>query len=514
MQIEKQYNFPCDIEWAFEKGEFFIVQSRPITTLSDKINTTSLVSRFIQDRKGAEITKQEGNFSLLVLGTITSLQSSDIFSKYYSEYFGSLLFLVEGEVGIGFFDFDNYKKSTTITLEKFLSAKHFQELEDYGLLTHEVDNFYSKYSPERLKKLSDDKLELVIAEAFRLLRDLHVVTLFCEALNKEMIEKYFKKYSPGKISFDNFFEKASLQDFDSFIVQRDKCLLSFDKTNLYQNQWILASHLSSPKLSESEKIIKNMLKDLGGENKIKEEQNIIKNEIARNQISSSKFRKTIQGKLKKLFDFVKLSITLRDLRKEYIFKAISLLSNSVREIFFRMGFDERDILYARAEDFENREYKDKGYIKTIKRRKNGAVVYYGQGYSSEEYVDFEKTKTEILNIADTESVSTEIKGNSACAGKLKGTVKIVLSLKDFTKFKDGDVLVTSMTRPEFVPLMKKASAVITDEGGVTCHAAIISRELGLPCIIGTKNATRKLKDGDFVDVDANKGIIKILKQKK
>jgi pyruvate,water dikinase len=67
-----------------------------------------------------------------------------------------------------------------------------------------------------------------------------------------------------------------------------------------------------------------------------------------------------------------------------------------------------------------------------------------------------------------------------------------------------------MTRPEFVPLMKKASAIVTAEGGITCHAAIVSRELGIPCVIGTKNATKVLKTGDEIEVDAEKGIVKIL----
>jgi pyruvate,water dikinase len=67
-----------------------------------------------------------------------------------------------------------------------------------------------------------------------------------------------------------------------------------------------------------------------------------------------------------------------------------------------------------------------------------------------------------------------------------------------------------MTQPEFLPAMKKAVAIITDEGGLTCHAAIVARELKRPCIIGTKNATKILRDGDYVEVDANNGIIKIL----
>jgi len=68
-----------------------------------------------------------------------------------------------------------------------------------------------------------------------------------------------------------------------------------------------------------------------------------------------------------------------------------------------------------------------------------------------------------------------------------------------------------MTRPEFLPAMKKSVAVVTDEGGLTCHAAIVSRELGIPCIIGTKIATKVLKTGDLVEVNANHGVVRVMK---
>ncbi|MBU3965123.1 hypothetical protein KKA96_01965, partial [Patescibacteria group bacterium] len=71
-----------------------------------------------------------------------------------------------------------------------------------------------------------------------------------------------------------------------------------------------------------------------------------------------------------------------------------------------------------------------------------------------------------------------------------------------------------MTRPEHLMGMKKAGAIITDDGGITCHAAIIARELGIPCIIGTKIATKVLKDGDLAEVDADKGVVKIIKRAK
>ena len=85
---------------------------------------------------------------------------------------------------------------------------------------------------------------------------------------------------------------------------------------------------------------------------------------------------------------------------------------------------------------------------------------------------------------------------------------------DLEKFKEGDILVSFSTNPSLVPAMNKAAAIITNAGGVTCHAAIVSRELKTPCIIGTKIATKVLHDGDFVEVDANKGIVKIIKRSK
>ncbi|MBU1031264.1 MAG: hypothetical protein KKB65_08575, partial [Nanoarchaeota archaeon] len=75
----------------------------------------------------------------------------------------------------------------------------------------------------------------------------------------------------------------------------------------------------------------------------------------------------------------------------------------------------------------------------------------------------------------------------------------------------GEIIFTGMSTPDFVPLIKKAAAIVTDEGGVLCHAAIISRELKKPCIVGTKIATQVFKDGDLVEVDANKGVVKKLK---
>jgi phosphohistidine swiveling domain-containing protein len=106
----------------------------------------------------------------------------------------------------------------------------------------------------------------------------------------------------------------------------------------------------------------------------------------------------------------------------------------------------------------------------------------------------------------------EIKGMIANKGVIIGSVRIIMNPHNINDFRDGDILVTGMTRPDYLSLMSKASAFITDEGGITCHAAIVAREMKKPCIIGTKIATQILKDGDLIEVDANNGIIKIIKK--
>jgi len=106
-----------------------------------------------------------------------------------------------------------------------------------------------------------------------------------------------------------------------------------------------------------------------------------------------------------------------------------------------------------------------------------------------------------------------LKGTSASPGVVTGKVKIVLGIQDTPKINNGDILVARQTTPDLLGAMKKSSAIITDEGGLLCHAAIVSRELKLPCIVGAKVATKLLRDGYMVKVDADNGIISVLENK-
>ena len=110
------------------------------------------------------------------------------------------------------------------------------------------------------------------------------------------------------------------------------------------------------------------------------------------------------------------------------------------------------------------------------------------------------------------SVAKEFKGRIACSGKVTGRVAVVKGHEDFHKVKQGDVLVVLNTSPDYVPVLKKVSAIVAEEGGLTAHVSVISREFGIPCLVGINHITQYLKDDDLVEVDANAGIVKILKK--
>ena len=152
--------------------------------------------------------------------------------------------------------------------------------------------------------------------------------------------------------------------------------------------------------------------------------------------------------------------------------------------------------------------------KNLRERLSGDVLSRVENDGSWSYMEGEEARNEFTRLSTflPSSDVAEIYGTVASSGIAQGVVRVVPHYASASALlmKDGDILVTSMTRPEFVPLMRKAGAIVTNEGGISCHAAIVSRELKKPCIIGTKIATQVLKDGDLVEVDAENGVVRIL----
>lgn len=153
----------------------------------------------------------------------------------------------------------------------------------------------------------------------------------------------------------------------------------------------------------------------------------------------------------------------------------------------------------------------KGTLPSLGILKKRFISFFQDSKNKNFLGDFNSFKNKYKNYEffHDKMTNTElIKGQIANKGKIIGRVIIIRRNSDVKKIKKGDIVVSPMTTPELVSGLKKSSGIITDEGGLLCHAAVISRELNIPCIIATKLATKQLKDGDRVEVDANRGEIR------
>lgn len=130
------------------------------------------------------------------------------------------------------------------------------------------------------------------------------------------------------------------------------------------------------------------------------------------------------------------------------------------------------------------------------------------------FVDEENTMAfqhSFVDVLDQEDLAiSEIKGKVAFSGWARGVARVLNAIDEATDFQKGDILVSINTNPSLMPVMQKAAAIVSDEGGITCHAAIVSRELKIPCVIGTKIASKIIKTGDLVEVDAETGVVRKL----
>jgi phosphohistidine swiveling domain-containing protein len=189
--------------------------------------------------------------------------------------------------------------------------------------------------------------------------------------------------------------------------------------------------------------------------------------------------------------------------------AVHHMSAVLKEIAKRKYITEKQVRFATFEDIKKMLLEDV-YDEAELLRRTRMCIYYAERGFEKVFVEEEAREIAQTLERDVDKNISELTGESGCIGYAKGKVKVIIRASDMEKMKEGDVLVSIATDPDIVPAMKKASAIITEQGGVTSHAAIVSRELGIPCVIGTKIATKVLKDGDMVEVDANRGIVKKL----
>ncbi|MBW2965485.1 hypothetical protein KY342_00105 [Candidatus Woesearchaeota archaeon] len=215
-----------------------------------------------------------------------------------------------------------------------------------------------------------------------------------------------------------------------------------------------------------------------------------------------------KGKLTKEI-IEKLSIERDDISKIYI-KIEDIVATKTEELGKKLGFDGGLLKYMTKSELKEFLEKGKVDIKELEKRTKG-YIYLFTGHDQKEQVITDQSIIEQVN--DLFRVSNDIsefKGHTAHPGKITGIVRNLSTNKE-GEINRENIIVASNTMPTDAHLISKAAGIVTDEGGILCHAATIARELKIPCVMGTKIASKVLKDGDLVEVDAEKGIVRKIK---
>ncbi len=521
LSIEKHYGFPVDTEWAREKNEFFIVQSRPITTLSkDKTteNKRDLVKEFALDSSTWTYKGFHG-----VLHTFFPVgRTGPVMKDFFGDRCKLTVFFVKDDYVHWYWNDNDLTRIREKFLERLRKNEHYLEelkkewkikLQDFDDILHEIDNTnLQKLSDEELSSLYDNFYEryvkqfkyfMVLGDAVSMHADRYLTPEFQKVLGNNFTTAFPKLLTTKYLSF---IEEES--------IGREKLLKTLRKEGSIPNKvledharnffYIHNNYAKGIRLTADD--FNKMLREELGKNvepakdaqkqQLEEKQKLVK------QYSLSAWHQTLLYVMDEFFK-------IQDTRKKYVLISNYYQFEFLKEAERRSGVSFKLLQYSIYPEFrkvlerkmDEKVFEERRKICICIHTHDAFDVVYGSG--AQRTLDFFQK-----GVGDQK----ELKGMIASTGKVRGRVKKILKIHDMANMEEGDILVSSMTRPEMVPAMKLAAAIVTDEGGVTSHAAIISRELGIPCIIGTKTATQIFKDGDIIEVDADNGVVRLLKE--
>jgi phosphoenolpyruvate synthase/pyruvate phosphate dikinase len=423
--------------------------------------------------------------------------------KYNQEYFKQLKK----------FDKLDFRKISKLDLLKIYKGlyKLLEKSHGYSLPStwfvdsdgEDLSNFLINYLKQKIK---EKKLDFSAPEAFSILT------------------------TPDKESFAQIEEKEMLNILP--LIKKDKTakklFLEMDTQELEQNLFLIDSKLKS-------KIFKHFKKwrwtryDYTGPAYNIDYYLDIWSSLIRQKIDSKKESEKLEKNMKKnkerkieimksleldkkyisIFDLASEIVWLKSYRKDILFYGFYVTDKILKELGRRanlslmqmkyIAYFEMDKFNQFSENILNQRFK----FSVIHNNRDKIKILVGD--DAKKFLKEKKFEKIVYKKV------SELSGTCAFIGKAKGRVKIINLSEEVGKISSGDIMVSHTTFPSLVPAMKKASAIITDDGGITCHAAIVARELKIPCVVGTKSATMVLKDGDMVEVDAENGIIKIIK---
>ncbi len=421
-----------------------------------------------------------------------------------------------------------YQRYNTIY---FAFVHHCKELREKDFALHNNEELYSEYSTfyEECKRihgltLDIDAIDIVLEQVLK-----EKMEGICQQKGfpiSQQAQLYNTVTTPIEPSYVRK-EELEIERISKYILRDQKLSTLFE----FDTYLILEKIKQCPELAEMIQKVSEQYwwTDLGwasGQEKgIKQTIEAVKKAI-RNPPEkvppSSEETKQQKMKLKRLlgFDeetdfyidcFEKYSL-FHDYRKELQMKSTVVMNKFLQEIAKRKNYAYEDLRWCWPSEVKEGLISGKINMEEIEKRKEN-FCYLVLEETIEQYTGEEAIHKRKEELSTASENITDFEGITASAGKVSGTVRVCFSPQEAQeKVKKGDILVTSMTTPDYVPVMKQAGAILTNEGGVTCHAAIVSRELGIPCLVGTKIATKVLRDGDFVEVNANHSRVKVLQR--
>ena len=237
----------------------------------------------------------------------------------------------------------------------------------------------------------------------------------------------------------------------------------------------------------------------------REELRKIKEDEERN-VNGAELAKRLDQKLLRLIKISKHFAWLAFYADEKVLLAFNYFKPVYTELARRNKLTYEEIIESTIDEIDSEYVPDK---RVLRLRQNNYVFYCDR---DQEYVfvgeEAKKIEQRQLDKEKELVKLKEVRGQPACVGVVRGTARIIKLRKDFDKVEKGDIIITFNTNPTYVPYLEKAAGLVTNEGGMLCHAAIVSREMNIPCVVGTINATKIFKDGEKIELDAKKGIVR------
>jgi len=406
----------------------------------------------------------------------------------------------------------NYKDLSNNQLWKIYNKMDKLFMDEHGTAittTWLVDSDGEDFTKLLINKLKDkikaSQLNISASETFNILSSPEKPSL---AIKEEIESLKILKSIKSNARIRRIFSKKNIKEIEKNLDKIDKKLKRKILDHYKKWRWLPYTYIGPAYdldfyLKAWSGLIREKIKPQAHINKLKNQPKKVKKR-KRQLLTKLKLDKSE----KIYYDLAAEVIHLKSYRKDVWFYGNFVLEKIHKEIARRLNLSLKQVRF--IGNWEMKKALKKNYFspKILNERfkfcvyyqtSNKNIIYHGQKAKSFlRSKRFEKEK-----IVKTDKFS----GTSACKGKSQGIVKIINEPADMSKMKKGDIMVAITTFPALVPAMKKASALVTDTGGITCHAAIVSREMNIPCVIGTKIATKVLKDGDKVRVNANKGVI-------